>query len=135
MDKKQTFLLLAALLLGGMLVACTNGNAIMLAGTSWRLSTLNGSVLPSEVDVTLNFEKDNAGGRAACNSYGGWFTQSGSKLSFGGLFQTEMWCEGLMDYESAYLAALGTVRSFMLNGDRLSLLDRSGNSALVFVRQ
>ena len=135
MKKTFTYFALLSFFLVGILAACTNGGVPKLAGTSWRLTTLNGSTIPADVMVTLLFDKDSAGGKAACNSYGGSFSQSGEKLTFGGLFQTEMWCDGLMDYESAYLAALSNVKSFTLDGDSLILMGGSGSAPLVFVRQ
>jgi heat shock protein HslJ len=43
-----------------------------------------------------------------------------------------MYCDGVMEYESAYLAAFGAVKSFALENDQLSLLDESGAVILVF---
>jgi heat shock protein HslJ len=43
-----------------------------------------------------------------------------------------MYCDGVMEYESAYLAAFGAVKSFALENDELSLLDESGAVVLVF---
>lgn len=128
-------LTLFVVLMGGILTACASGSTPKLDGTSWRLTELNSATLPADVEVTLIFEKDSAGGKAACNGYGGSFQQIGNRVSFTNIFQTEMWCEGLMDYEGAYLTALGGVSSFLLKDEHLSLVDGSGNAILVFIRQ
>ena len=64
------------LIIGLMLSACA-GTSSELIDTSWNLTELNGQNLPTEIQITLNIKKDQAGGNSACNSYGSDFTQRG----------------------------------------------------------
>jgi heat shock protein HslJ len=43
-----------------------------------------------------------------------------------------MYCEGVMDSESEFNTTFATVKSFRLEGERLSLLDADGQVVLVF---
>ena len=72
--------------------------------------------------VTLKFAGAQAGGSAACNTYGGTIRVNGSAVTITALSMTEMACqENLMALEAAYLAALpGTTTAA-----------RSGNSLLL----
>ncbi len=98
----------------------------VLDGTSWVLNELGPedaltAVLP-DTTITLNFADDGINGSAGCNSYFGEASQSGSSLTFGAIGSTRMACpEPIMQQENAYLAALGTVSSFTLEGDQLTL--------------
>jgi copper homeostasis protein (lipoprotein) len=56
----------------------------------------------------------------------------GSALTFGNLALTRMACAEGMDQETAFLAALGNVRSWRISGDRLELLDTGGATLATF---
>ena len=124
---------LALLTLGTLaLVACANtdggsGSASTdpgdLVGHGWVLdrSSVENLVdeLPDGAKVTISFEGGQASGSAACNSYGGAFDAADDgSLSFEtGFAVTAMACETpLMTLESAYLEALATVTSFVVDG-------------------
>lgn len=68
------------------------------------------------VDVTLTLTDGKLGGIAACNYYGGEFVGLPGALLVEGLSQTDMACadSALMDLESRYLTALGSVTSAQL---------------------
>jgi heat shock protein HslJ len=125
--------IIIALIIGLMLSACA-GTSSKLIDTSWRLTDLNGQKLPSEIKITLNIKKDQAGGNSACNSYGSDFTQKGEKLLFSQLFSTMMYCDKGMEFETDYFAALGKIKSFQLENDQLNLLDGTGNVVLIFIK-
>jgi len=82
-------------------------------------------------DVTLTLTDGKLGGTAACNQYFGEFVGLPGALRVEGLGQTEMACvdSALMDLESRYLTALGSVTSAQLGsgvglillGDGISL--------------
>lgn len=122
-------------LFGALLSACV-GPAVTsvprLDGTDWQLIELNGKQLPIQILITLGFKDGQAGGNAACNSYGASYTQNGSTLTFDEAISTMMYCEGVMDYEIEFLAAFSKVNSFRFENDALSLLDGSGAVILVF---
>ena len=119
-------------LLPFILVACANDGGASggeshdpadLTGVTWQLhaSTIASLVSdpPQDAIVTLEFADGQASGRAACNSYGGAY-QAGDDgtLSFESFAVTEMACdEPLMALESAYLAALGQVTGFGVEGN------------------
>lgn len=91
---------------------------------TWQLAagTVDGSALViSGRVVTLRLENGQVGGTSACNSYGGPFTIDQGRVTIGALFMTEMWCEGAMDLESAYLAALARVTTASRDGEALIL--------------
>lgn len=85
-----------------------------LEGTSWRLQYYNKNQPLAGHEPTISFEDGQAGGTTGCNSYGGGYELDGSQLSFSGMFMTEMWCEGLMEQESAYLALLGQAEGYQI---------------------
>ena len=80
----------------------------------WELVEFSrdGAVVPEPVDgrATLVVTDGQLGGTSFCNSYSGSYRLDGDDLSVSGLGGTEMACApGLMEAESAYLAALGAV--------------------------
>lgn len=76
--------------------------------------------------ITLRFEGDQLAGTAGCNSYFGNYQSAGTSLRVGTLGSTEMWCEGLMDQESTYLALLAGVETAEQQGERLILSGPAG---------
>ena len=103
-----------------------------LEKTSWQLTELNGQMVPVGVMITLSFAEGRATGKAACNNYFTGYTQDNDSLTFSQVGGTEMYCEGLMDYESATYEALAKVKSFTLKNDVLSLLDENGSAVLIY---
>ena len=96
-----------------------------LAG-SWVLTDGTGPTGPIQVldnhRITLVIEGNDAGGRAACNIYGGTLTVDGDALQISALSMTEMACdEPAMTAEAAYLATISTVTSWARDSDRLVL--------------
>lgn len=84
--------------------------------------------------VTLEIDGDQAGGRAACNLYGGRVVVEGSSFSAGGLSGTEMGCPPrIMESEQRYYAALPAAERIDVAGDEMTL---SGpETELVFRRR
>jgi heat shock protein HslJ len=114
------------------LVACADSgggetsiptHADELIGTTWQLDESSIASLvsgqPKDAVVTLEFADGQARGTAACNSYGGAYQASDDgKLSFESFAVTQMGCDQpLMALESAYLAALGQVTDFAVEGN------------------
>ncbi|MGZ5214393.1 MAG: META domain-containing protein [Actinomycetota bacterium] len=127
------------------LVACANAgdgagtgigtDPIDLTGVVWLLdgASIAGLVdeVPPGAQVTLTLENGQAHGTAACNSYGGAYRAGDDgSLSFDGFAVTQMGCDTpLMTLESAYLAALGQVTGFGIEGN---LVLTGGDVALEF---
>lgn len=110
-----------------------------LDGTRWVLSAYAQG--PRFVQVspthgaTLEFTQGRAGGYNGCNSFGGTYTQEGSKLSFGAMVQTVKACADPLDrLEQAYNQLLTQVRSFVLTSGVLRLKNQAGKTLLIFTQ-
>jgi heat shock protein HslJ len=119
-------------------VACRQGSgasAHVLDGTSWRLTgwTLS-SLDPKGFTITATFADGKISGHSGVNTYGGPYTAGPTDaFSIGDLSVTAMGGTGPdMQAEQAYLTRLGEATSFTRDGDRLTLLDKSGDELLVF---
>ena len=101
---------------------------------AWQLTEMAGAdgamVTPITIP-TLAFENDGVAGNASCNQYFGGYEIDGSSISFGQLASTEMFCgePGVMEQETAYLAALASVDTWSMDGETLTL--SSGDTALL----
>ncbi|SDF88887.1 Heat shock protein HslJ [Blastococcus aurantiacus] len=122
---------LVLLLLGVLAIAACGTEADAGGGTAdvegeWHLTggTADGADLPAPpgAQATLELAGDDARGTAFCNSWFATARLDGSALTFDGIGQTEMGCPPeVMAAESAYLAALGGVRTSAVRGDELVL--------------
>jgi heat shock protein HslJ len=115
---RSAFILLLAMLL---LATCSRASA--LPDGEWQLESLNGNPPVEDTEVTLVFEEERAGGSSGCNSYGGPVEVDGEKIQFGEMVMTLMACTdaGVMEQETSYLAALGAVETFKVEGEQLML--------------
>lgn len=84
--------------------------------------------------LRLDSGESRASGFAGCNRFSGPYTLSGDSLSFGALVATKMACAQGNDVETAYLAALGTVRSFSVSDSVLTLRSADGPVATLVAR-
>jgi len=112
-----------------------------LVGTTWGLTSYNngkgGMTSPlAGSDITAVFGTEaNVGGSAGCNTYDAAYEVDGLQISIGMATTTRMACaepEGVMEQETAYLAALQTAAQFEIVGDELVLLNGEGLKAAVF---
>lgn len=109
-----------------------------LEATTWQLTTVvTGDVASSLLvgsEITAVFDGQQISGSAGCNQYFGSYTRNGDNLTFGPVGGTKMACEeGVMQQETAFLAALATVQSLSLTGEGLTLTHPGGS--LIFVPQ
>ena len=121
----------------GAVLATLARQSEMLAGTSWRITGINNgrqavvSVLAGTAP-TLAFAADGrASGSAGCNSFNSRYTVDGAHLKFAPPASTRKMCAeppGVMEQEQQFLAALETVATARIEGDRLEL--RRGDGAL-----
>jgi heat shock protein HslJ len=141
-------ILILALALGLLLAACAPGaSGNELAGTSWRLVSLDGNTqLGTAIggqDVTLVFDANgSAGGSGGCNSYGGRYsTGANGSISFSDIVSTLMACmdSGIMDVEAAFFEALSAADHYEItqceacaNPETLTI--SGGGHTLVFNR-
>ena len=95
-----------------------------LTGQVWALTSLAGKAPIENTGLTIQFNTDGTvGGSSGCNQYSGTYTASGSSLTINTpLASTMMMCaEPVMIQESAYQAALATVKAYTVSGDKLTL--------------
>ncbi len=129
----MVLILLAAVVMA----ACGGGDdAAALEGKTWVLQSYGGQAILTGSEVTLEFDSAEAGigGIAGCNNYFGGYKVNGDALTFSAIGMTEMFCmdpEGIMDQESAYLAALGSAERFEIDGGTLRIY-YAGNQVLEF---
>lgn len=105
-----------------------------LSGTTWKLDSYSqGSVMKTalpDVDTYLTFNKNNQlSGNVGCNSFGGGYSVSGDRITFGQLASTEMYCNatGVMGQESSVLGFLAGEKSFTIVGDVLTITGSDGS--------
>lgn len=112
----------------------------VLEGPIWLLERyLNSSgqlvtVIPGS-RATAEFKDGQVTGNASCNSYFASYQANGSEIQIGPAGMTEMACldpEGLMDQESAYLAALQKAATYQVSAGKLEIRDAAGQVVLVY---
>jgi hypothetical protein len=81
-------------------------------------------------EVTAVFGEDGAlTGSAGCNRYTAGYEIDGDSISIGPAASTRMFCaepEGVMEQETAYLAALESAATYAIQGDTLELWNAEG---------
>jgi heat shock protein HslJ len=104
-----------------------------VAGTSWRLRSIDGEAVAAEVTVTLKVEADGSlAGNAGCNDYFGSYETDGSSVVISDLGSTLISCEDPFgSVEARYLGALGAVSEWSIADDGALVLTGSGGE-LVF---
>jgi heat shock protein HslJ len=126
----------------GQTLALYKVQSTQLAGTEWSAIGINngkGGVVSLVADsaVTLAFGADGrATGSAGCNRYTASYESGRDTLKFGSAAATRMMCanEDVMAQEQAFLAALGQVATFRMDGDRLELRGADGALAAILRR-
>ncbi len=115
---------------------------LSIEGSLWRLlsfANTKGSlsdVLPGS-EITVEFIDGKVGGSAGCNSYFASYQVGTEQLTINGAGSTMMFCtnpEGVMDQETAYLAALEQAASYNLADERLQITDAQGQTILIYTR-
>jgi heat shock protein HslJ len=112
-----------------------------LEGITWMAQSYNngrGGVvsLIAGTEITARFEGGSLSGSAGCNSYSASYSLDGSAIAIGPAATTRMACSappGIMEQESAYLAALATAHRYRIDGNRLSLETADGARVASFV--
>jgi heat shock protein HslJ len=133
-------LILTLFVVAMFLAACSAapaGQTFELKGSGWVLSQINGQPVLESSAPTLVFDEKSLGGNGSCNSFGGDYRQDGEKLEIGPVFSTMMACAdaGVMEQETAYLAALDSAAKFKIEAGKLVILDADDKTLLVFEMQ
>ena len=112
-----------------------------LVGTTWRLDSFYTADAVSSVisgtTITAVFEEDGrVTGSAGCNTYFARYNFSGNLLSISTIGTTKMHCSapGVMQQESIYLALLGKITTFTIEGERMSVADAKGATLLSYAK-
>jgi len=106
----------------------------------WEVvSYFNGQALVSPLSgtqLTLQLSLDEqASGSAGCNTFNSSATLDGNSITFGPIATTRMICDqpdGVMDQESAYLAALQGTAGYAITGNQMEFTDENQNVQVRF---
>ena len=146
---ERTILILSVLVTMSLISACQSGKGVeeagapaKLVGTEWTVTSLRGSSLIEDTEITLYFEETYLGGRMTCNQYGGGpdsgrytATEDGALTLPGGLAVTVQLCsepEGIMEQEATYIETLRDAAAYRIFDGRLEIADARGETVLVF---
>ncbi len=106
-----------------------------LTGTAWRVEAVNGAGAIDTANTEFLIQADGRFNTTiGCNRMSGKAAIAGSKLTFGLIASTKMFCEHLMDLEQKYEAALADTQSFRIEGGLLKFVDASGGDLITFAR-
>jgi heat shock protein HslJ len=123
----------------GALLAVFHAQPVTLAGSTWRLISLNNgrmavTSVPADTEIHIEFGNDGrVSGHAGCNRFSGPYTADAATRRFraGPLITTRMTCPqpaDRMGQEARFLAALARGETYRRGGDSLEI--RSGDGAL-----
>lgn len=103
------------------------GESPALPGTGWVLTELAAGGADYS-DSTLSFEPDGrVSGSGGCNRYNGGVEIAAQTIRFGAIAATRRMCDvAIMEQEQKFFEALENSRSWRLAGEKLTLLDESG---------
>ncbi len=112
----------------------TDENAEQVYGRNWIAEEVAGLPVAPSVESSLAIADDGkASGHAGCNGYFGSVILDGEAMSFGNLGSTRMACpEPAMGQEDRFLRALDSTRGYLVEDERLLLLDGSGATVVRF---
>ncbi|MCK7594065.1 META domain-containing protein [Pseudomarimonas salicorniae] len=114
----------------------SEGLSELPAGTRWALedSSLGALKAAREGAIHIAFDNDRLSGDSGCNQFSAEARVEGGKLELGPIVASKRACIGPgMDAERALFDALAKIESAAIDGDRLTLGTRDGQS-LIFAR-
>jgi len=106
----------------------TNQSSASLPGSAWQVTTFAGQSPLADHPITFEFDTEgNIAGDASCNRFGGTCTIEGNTLKIGPLRSTRRACEpDIMQQEHKFLALLGAVTTWSMDGNELVLTTPDG---------
>jgi heat shock protein HslJ len=121
---------------GGGNLGATIG-ATPLDGTDWQLRSYAsaGSLadVPATVNVDAAFSHGRISGNSGCNQYTAPYSTSGTSITIGQTAGTLMACQDpAASVEQAYLAALGTAKTFTATATDLTMYAADGSTILKY---
>lgn len=99
----------------------TDGAAPQLSGTEWRFTAIDGTAPVRPDRATMAFTEERLNANVGCNGMGGTWRLDGDRLVGGPYMSTKMFCEGVMEQESAVGALLAANPTVVISGDRMRL--------------
>jgi hypothetical protein len=121
--------LLPALLLA---LLPAQASAASLAGTKWRVVSVRGHAVPASARERLDFRARRFGGYDGCNSFGGRYRATATRLRFRDVTSTAIGCEG---GPPSISGPIFRTRRYRISGDRLELQGRRGRTLAVLRRR
>ena len=108
-----------------------------LENTEWKLARLGATpVQPASAQqqpsLVLDSRSQRVSGSAGCNRITGGYELQGDHLTFTKMASTMMACVSGMDTERIFLDALQQVRGWKITGDKLELVDATGQPLAQF---
>ena len=105
-----------------------------LDGTSWELYAISKHRPLEGSNITIAFDDGQVSGSSGCNSYGGEYKVSGTKIEIGMLASTMMACAdpAMMEQESSFMQMLGDAHRFELVDGQLQIY-WTDHEALTFI--
>jgi heat shock protein HslJ len=102
----------------------------------WRIERVRGAASVDAAKTAFEVAADGqVSSTVGCNRIVGKPSLAGDRLPFGAMAATRMACPPPLDrLETAYMAALDAVRSYRVEGARLTLVDEAGQAAVVLAR-
>src|SRR5262245_31399603 len=123
-------MLVGALLVLGLVAGCggddgaESSDEASFVGVPWVLAAGLDVQGWEKAPPSATFADETIGGSTGCNRFTAPFTVDGDSLELGNIAATQMACIPPFDtVERAYLAALGKVASWRMDGSSLVLLD------------
>ena len=106
----------------------TNSTSSTLPGSAWQVTTFAGQSPLTEHPITFEFDNEgNIAGDASCNRFGTSCQIEGDKIQVGPLRSTRRACEpDVMQQERQFLALLGTIATWSIEGEELVLTGSEG---------
>ena len=120
---------------GDIILTYAVSEPIALTDTNWQVIMYNNgkeavvSVILGTELTAIFVDAGQLNGSAGCNNYTAAYELDGENISIGPAAVTRKFCnepEGIMEQETAYLAALENVKSYQIELDRLKFLDSDG---------
>lgn len=139
---KKIFLVCIISFISILVIGCTSQSTPNFEGTSWKLDTYLSSIdhlvsPTSSTNLTLEFKDGRISGLSGCNSFFAKYTVEGKSMSFGLIGATKMLCtnQGVMEQEQTYFMRLESVKSYKIEGNKLSLIDGNNKTVLVYSKK
>lgn len=129
---------------GALVASFQPQTASQLTGVNWEVVNYNhnqqavqGVLLGTQITAVFG-EDGQMSGTAGCNNYSAGYTVDGNAITIGPAISTMMFCgdpEGVMEQEMAYLQALPSAATYVVQGDRLDLLAADGTIVAIYTAQ